>query len=360
MAPSKKKAPEFPEGEHPQRRFLFKKKRAGVELSREQVSAIKAGRKKLRKEMRARGLKSKRDFEATAASLGLYFDKARGLWAWLWRHGLGLLLGAFLLMLLVLFILSLVQYMRGRFTVHLSDEMFKEGFTLSETADFANPTTVLFAVPAEDVPCISVAQIGPEVDMIDGEHNENYFAYTFYIRNEGENTVDYKWELSINQETQNLSSATWVALYEDGNLILYAEENKETGDIEALPPFYDDTRGYMAVPLLEQDNPDQLEVVATQGRFTYYRILPEAFASENVVTRREMQEVDPMEAHKYTVVMWIEGDDPDCTDDLIDGTMGVQMDFRLTHEEQEEEEGHGFGVRWKKFWDRVRDNMDFV
>jgi len=219
---------------------------------------------------------------------------------------------------------------------------------------------VLFAVPAENVPCISISQIGPEVDMIDGEHNENYFAYTFYIRNEGETTVDYTWEVALNQETQDLSSATWIGLFEDGNLTVYARENAETGDIEALPPMYDDTRGYMGVPLLEQENSEQLEVLATQGRFTYYRVLPDAFASENVVTRREMKEVDPMEVHKYTVVMWIEGDDPDCTDDLVDGTMGVQMDFRLTREQEEEDEGHGMGVRWKKFWERVVGSMEYV
>ena len=359
MAPSEKKRTQFAEGEQPQRRLFFKKTRAGVVLSREEVKAIKVGRKKLRKEMRARGLKSKQDFEATAASLGLYFDKPRGLLAWLWRHGLGLLIGAFLLFLLILFILSLVQYMRGRFTIHLSDEMFKEGFTLSETADFANPTTVLFAVPAEDVPCISIAQIGPEVDMIDGEHNDNYFAYTYYIRNEGENTVDYTWELSINQETLALSEATWAALYEDGNLTVYAKPNSETGDPENLPPLYDDSRGYMGVPIMEQAGGEQMEIVATQGRFSYYRVLPEPFASENVITRGGMLEVEPMEVHKYTVVMWIAGDDPDCTDELIDGTMGVQMDFRLVREE-EPEEGHGFGARMKKFWQRVYEGMDFV
>ncbi len=359
MAPSKNKPSTFAEGEHPQRRIFFKKTRAGVVLSREEVKAIKVGRKKLRKEMRARGLKSKRDFEATAASLGLYFDKPRGILPWLWAHGLGLLIGAFLALLLILFILSLVQHMRGRFTIHLSDEMFKEGFVLSETSDFLNPTTVLFATPAENVPCISISQIDADVDMIDGEHNENYFAYTYYIRNEGENTVDYTWELSINQETLDLSSATWVAVYEDGMLTVYAEANRETGDPEALPPTYDNSRGYMGVPILERADNGQMEVVAAQGRFTYYRVLPDAFASENVITRGQMVEVENMEAHKYTVVMWIEGDDPDCTDDLIDGTMGVQMDFRLAREEHGEEEG-GFGVRWKKFWDRVWGSMDFL
>ena len=54
----------------------MKKKRAGVLLSKEEVKAIRQGRRKLRKEMRAKGLKSRREFELTAGTLGLYFDKS--------------------------------------------------------------------------------------------------------------------------------------------------------------------------------------------------------------------------------------------------------------------------------------------
>lgn len=357
LALSKKPSSPAVKTEKKQRR-LFKKTRAGVVLSREEVKAIKQGRKKLRKEMRARGLKKRQDFEATAASLGLYFDKRNKFLAWLGLHWLGTLLGALAALLALLFLLSLVQYMRGRFTIHLSDEMFREGFTLSDNVAFYNPTTMLFAVPAEDVPCISIMQVPDSVDMIDGEHNEQYFAYTFYIRNEGESTVGYTWELAINHETLDLSSACWVGLYEDGALTVYAEGNAFTGLQEALPSFDDNTRGYMAVPILEQSGNSQLEVVADTGPFTYYRVVPEPFLSDDLITRGRQVEVEPMEVHKYTVVMWLEGDDPDCTDDLIGGTMGVEMDFRLEHEGDEEDD-NSLGVRWKKFWKRVWGNMDF-
>ena len=73
---------ELPEGHHPQRR-LFKRTRGGEVLSREQVAEIKAGRRKLRGDMRKHGIRGKEQFELTAASLGLYFDKRRGLLFWL-------------------------------------------------------------------------------------------------------------------------------------------------------------------------------------------------------------------------------------------------------------------------------------
>ena len=64
-----------------EQRRIFKRKRSGEVLTREQVDAIKKGRKVLRKEMKAKGLKEKSEFELTASNLGLYLDKPR--W-WLW------------------------------------------------------------------------------------------------------------------------------------------------------------------------------------------------------------------------------------------------------------------------------------
>ncbi|MBR6637425.1 MAG: hypothetical protein IKK96_01055, partial [Lachnospiraceae bacterium] len=59
------KEPKITGEEKKQRRLLFKKKRGGVVLTRDEVKAIKAGRKKLRKELKAKGIKSKKEFELT-------------------------------------------------------------------------------------------------------------------------------------------------------------------------------------------------------------------------------------------------------------------------------------------------------
>ena len=342
---------------HKQRR-LFKKKRAGVVLTREEVKAIKIGRKKLRKEMKARGIKGKQDFELTASSMGLYFDKRRGLLGWLLLHWLGILIGLMLALLLLLFIFSLIQQMRGHYTVNLSDGMFREGFVMSETEDFVMPTVHLFAEPAEQLPCISISQIPEDIDEYDGQHNDGYFAYTYYIRNEGESTVGYTWKLRMNMETQELSDAAWAIVIEDGEMRFYAKESYETGREEALPAFNDDSRGYLAMPLMEiAPGSDQFEIVRQAGQRVYYRAIPDTFITDKIIAEGEQTDVDPGEIHKYTVVLYLEGDDPDCTDDLIGGSMGVEMNFLLnTEQDEEEEEQTGlFGIRWKELW----DNMTF-
>lgn len=358
MAPNDKisaKSPKITGAEKAQRRLIFKKKRAGVILSRDEVKAIKEGRKKLRKEMKANGIKSKRDFELTAATLGLYFDKNRGFFAWLWRNWLGTLMALLAALLLILFIFSAVQRMRGHYTINMSEDMFREGFVLSDTVGFENPTTQLFANPAEEIPCISISQIPLDVDEIDGEHNDTYFAYTCYIRNEGESIVDYTWSVDINAETQGLSDAAWIIVFEDGEPRIYAKANTITGRAEALPAFGDNTKGYTNLPIMElAGNSDQFEQVAEVGRLTYWRVIPDKFVSDTEIAVGEQTEVAPMDVHKYTVVMFLEGDDTEATDDKIGGRIGVEMNFKLSHEEDEEERG------FRKFVDKIFGGLQFV
>ena len=336
-------------------RRLLKKKRGGVTLTREQVKAIKVGRKHLRKELKARKIKGKSEFNLTASSLGLYFDRSRLLLFldWLFKgRRLAMLLAALLAALLSLFLFSAVTQMRGHFTINMSEGMFREGFVLSETKDFVNPTTHLFAVPAENVPCISISHIPENIDDFEGEHNDSYFAYTYYIRNEGESTVGFEWEVRINSESLDISNATWVMIFEDGQMRFYAEPTGD-GRAEALPPFGDNTRGYVEAPLIDQCAAPAAHYseVAKRGNLTYYRVIPRMFETETRVASGIVENVAPQEVHKYTVVMWMEGDDPDCTDDLIGGHLGMEVMMRLVGEETESEYGeYGQSVDWKDLW----------
>lgn len=322
-------------GAERKQRGPFKKRRAGVVLSKDEVIEIKAGRKSLKAEMKARGLYNRKDFELTASSLGLYFDKSRILAIlWFFRgKGLWILLAAALATLAGIWYASQITQLRGHFTINMSDDMFREGFVLSETADFAKPTTYLFCEPAVDVPCISVQDLPEDLDTYEGQHNANYFAYTFFVRNEGESTVGYTWQIGLNSESQNLSDACWVMVFEDGKMAFYAEMGAD-GKAEALPAVDDNTRGYLKAPLMQfAKYPErQYEIIAQKDALTYYRLTPIPFESKDVVASGIQTNVEPMEVHRYTVVIWLEGDDPECTNDKIGGHVGMQMDMTLIDE----------------------------
>ena len=338
----------------------FKKTRASGDLTREQVKAIRKGRRLLRKEMRAKGLKEKSDFELTAANMGLYFDKPSW-WSWLlwFFHGKGLLalLGALLLLLLTLFLFSLITQLRGHFTINMSEGMFREGFVLSETEDFANPVTHLFCTPAENVPCISIGHLPRNLDEIDGQHNGAYFAYTFYCRNEGESTVGYNWQVGINSESGGMDTAAWVMIFEDGEMTFYAAPNSVTGQEEALPARDDNSRGYVSKPLVEFSKlPEkQYETITQKRGFEFSRVVPIKFLTEHVVAEGSQEKVAPGDIHKYTVVIWLEGDDPDCNDDLIGGHIGMEVFFQLVGEDEDATtDGNDFNAHWDAFWDNLK------
>ena len=355
MAPEKKPPVEgnFDDVPVPKKqRSPFKRMRAGIELTRDEIREIKNGRKKLRRDLKEAGIKDKKEFELTATGMMLYFDKPKflAIIPWLFGgRGLWLLLGAMGLLLLALLAMSTVTELRGHFTINLSDGMFKEGFSLSEKESFESPTMRLFAEPAGDVPAVSIVDIKENVNLIDGRHNDaNYFAYTFYIRNEGESTVDYSWQLRLNSETQNLSNAIWVMVFEDDKMRFFAE-SREEGTQEALPYFDDDSRGYTKCPLIDwaQYPDDQYQLIRETETRSFYRLVPFAFESAEVVTSGTQKYVAPMDVHKYTVVIWLEGDDPDCTNEKIGAYAGVEMHFKL---EGEEGDTNSFDNQWNDFW----------
>ena len=41
------------------------------------------------------------------------------------------------------------------------------------------------------------------------------------------------------------------------------------------------------------------------------------------------EDFEPQAKDKYTVVIWLEGNDPDCLDELVGGTMKLGMDFKI-------------------------------
>ena len=408
-----------------QLRPFFKRKRSKEILTREQVTAIKLGRKVLRQEMKAQGLTSLEDFEVTATNLNLYFDKKGLLWPLILWFGRGntlakVLASTVLLTTAVTVSVPVIQEVEkiiketitqiqkeevGKFTVDVSSDLYESGFTLSEKPDFSNPTSNLICPPAKGVTNISIIDIPPNVNWAkDGAHHDpnqpaQYFAYTFYCRYENQTAkkmllenpnadvsgfkVDYDWTVNLAEESRNLSDAVWLMVFEDGRMIFSAESSK-SGGAEILPPLTENTRGYsglanwtlnedlvsiyprltmnnihlglenvcvgctpeeiagyqqklndymaskgfVGVMLQAKDRKSQYSVVASEDNQALYRVTPKEFEKTGVAQRGGQTDVHHMDVHKYTVVMWLEGDDPECTDDKIGGYIG--MNFHIT------------------------------
>ena len=203
-------------------------------------------------------------------------------------------LACILVLVIVLYIFAALYKKTGSFTVSLDKyDMTKYGLTLSEFPDMTHNNSHLNAKIDEHITNIAGETIPANVDNIDGKHNgANYIAYTFYLQNAGEVEVSYDYQVAISNVTQSLDEAIRLRLYVDGVPTTYAKTRSDGGGAEP-------------------------------GTTEFY--------SANVMARGRVDDFNPEEITKFTVVLWIEGNDPDCIDWLIGGRLKVEMIMSVAH-----------------------------
>ena len=186
-----------------------------------------------------------------------------------------------------------VLYTRyGSFTVSINKfDNVKYALTLSETPDFADPISRLNSKASEEITNIDGDTLPRDLDMINGEHNgRNYVAYTFYCKNAGEKTVTYDYEVYIANMTQEIEDAVRVRLYVDGVAENFAKTRNDGGGPEP-------------------------------GTTEFY--------TEKIITKKQISGFDPGEVTKFTVVIWLEGNDPECLDNILGGVFKIDMSLTI-------------------------------
>ncbi len=181
----------------------------------------------------------------------------------------------------------------GSFTVKINKyDMMRQGLSLSEVPEFDTTKSVLNADIVYDMTNISGEDLPENIDMINGSHNgESYIAYTFYLINSGSDTLSYEGALNIENVTQNVDEAVRVAVYFNGEKTVYGK-TKSNGSGK------------------ESDCDSE-------------------FLSSTIIMQNKREGFEPKAKDKYTIVIWLEGNDPDCVDALIGGTMKLGMDFKI-------------------------------
>lgn len=163
---------------------------------------------------------------------------------------------------------------------------------LSETRTFERPSATIAAKETPDITNIAEADLPADLDHIDGQHNgPNYFAYTFYLMNNGENTLTYRYQITLSDISQDVDKAIRIRLYVDGNYTTYA---RVRSDGSGLPE--------------EGTAP---------------------FLTAQTVMLGERADFKPNDIEKFTIVMWIEGNDADCKDGMIGGQLKCEMQFNV-------------------------------
>lgn len=198
--------------------------------------------------------------------------------------------GILTLVMLGLFGIAFMQEHMGQFTINLNRvDMWRRALSMSETADFANPTSRLTVSTIKRTTNIARSDIPWEdVNVGDGDKSgKDYICYSFYIRNGGIEDVDCGVSMKMIYKSKGAENAIRIAVIKDGANTVYA-----------MP--------------------------AASGR-------PEPdtvpFVSDKIVMEDTLENFKIDDVHKYTIVMWIDGDDPECVNDIIGGSVRFQMDF---------------------------------
>ena len=201
-------------------------------------------------------------------------------------------LGCATLAMALLYAVTMMYSKYGSFTVTVNKfDNVKYALTLSETPDFLNPIGRLNCKASEEITNIDGASLPLDLDQINGEHNgENYVAYTFYCKNAGEATVTYEYQVFIANMTLDIEKAVRVRLYVNGESTDYARTRSDGTGPE----------------------PGTTE-----------------FVSESVVARSQISDFAPGDVTKYTVVIWLEGNDPECLDNILGGEFKIDMSMSI-------------------------------
>lgn len=200
-----------------------------------------------------------------------------------------------LVFLIIIYFLLRIVYETGYFTVSLDPNFAKKsGLVMYERQETKEERKILKATKVEFMDNISVKWLPENLqNEAEGSHNgDNYLAYTFYLENKGSDTINYWYSIMIDEVIKNVDRAIRIMVYRNDEQKIYAQANRTTGEPE-------------------------------EGT--------EKFKSETEIALENRQGMKPGEIDKFTVIVYLEGDDPECDDSLIGGEMKMHMDITEEH-----------------------------
>lgn len=186
----------------------------------------------------------------------------------------------------------------GNFVMSIDPDLKDKEIYISKSSEFINPTSLLQADSVRNARDITYTMVDvEEVKKTDGSYNDPYFkylAYTFYVKNFGNESTDLSYYLQITSAKKNVDKTIRV-------MVISEVDGVSTERI------------YMAKDESEaeyEDIPDCLE-----------------FVNEKMIMEDKVYGFFPEQMIKFSVIIWIEGQDPDTTSDILGGQIKIQMKF---------------------------------
>lgn len=195
---------------------------------------------------------------------------------------------ALLLLMSIAYAIVYVVNQTGNFTIMLDKNLQeKQSIIVSPKSDFSIRPVKMIVDSLKYMDNITESWLPNDIDEIEGPHNgNNYLAYTFFVKNIGEKETSYRTTIDILSVIKNVDDAIRVAVYLNGEKTVYAKRKPDTFESEV-------------------------------GTVPFYK------TNQVMNELRENFKVD--EVDRYTVVVWLEGEDSECIDSILGGEMKMVM-----------------------------------
>jgi hypothetical protein len=190
-----------------------------------------------------------------------------------------------------LIIMAITSNRTGNLTIFVDRSSVTKCLSLSESKSLSNPKGKLYGPSIDEAWDTTEDKLPKYADLIDGNSSgTNYIAYTFYLFNSGIEELDYSMKFEIENTSNNLDEAIRVRLYTNDVLTTYAKKNSISGQAESGTT---------------------------------------AFESDKYILTNTVTDFKPEQYTKYTIVIWVESYDPDCTNDKIGGSITLSISFSV-------------------------------
>ena len=204
-----------------------------------------------------------------------------------------------LLLIIVYFVLNVV-YNEGNFTISMDKNTYLDSnLVMYESMNDRSSVIKLSAKNLAFMDNISISWLPKDIqNEAEGSHNgENYIAYTFYLENKGDETINYWYKVVADDVIKNVDDAVRIMIFIDDEKAVYAKRSPVTGDAEK------DTI------LFEEDK-------------------------DGTLINQRRGAMEPGKIDRITIVVWLEGDDPECVNAILGGEMKIHMDITEEHIEE--------------------------
>lgn len=262
-----------------------------------------------------------------------------------WKRRAGVTLVVLVLVLLLIWIMTWLLTTIGDLVITVDSGAAKKGISISATDPSLDggegSTFKLSANMVNEVTNITYDWLPATLDLeADGSHNgRNYLAYTFYLTNNGKETLTYQSQLQSVKAAKDADEACRVMIYKNGEPEVFAKENRGLTSSDGSPEPYEKIYKKEIPANYTPPTPEEIEAAAQQPQnkelvnHTDEEIVIQPFVDSKTVFNTEEEGLEPGATNKYTIVMWIEGEDPECLDVIRDGYVKLMWFFNIADEE---------------------------